>query len=62
MRTKLCREEKVNEQTDKKADTAETEEKANEYMKKAVEEFKKQNVVEDDRNYLVIKNEKVKWN
>ena len=27
MRTKLCREEKVNEQTDKKADTAETEEK-----------------------------------
>ena len=26
------------------------------------EEFKKQNVVEDDRNYLVIKNEKVKWN
>ena len=31
-------------------------------MKKAVEEFKKQNVVEDDRNYLVIKNEKVKWN
>ena len=31
-------------------------------MKKAVEEFKKQNVVEDDRNYIVIKNEKVKWN
>ena len=27
MRTKLCREEKVNEQTDKKADTAETEKK-----------------------------------
>ena len=43
-------------------DSLETEEKANEYMKKAVEEFKKQNVVEDDRNYLVIKNEKVKWN
>ena len=31
-------------------------------MKKSVEEIKKQNVVEDDRNYLVIKNEKVKWN
>ena len=38
-----------------------TEEKAKEYFNKALKDFKESNIVEDNRNYLVIKGVKTSW-
>lgn len=42
-------------------DELDTEEKAKDYLNKALEDFKKENIVEDERNYIIIKGEKASW-
>ena len=39
-------------------DELDTEEKAKSYFEKALENFKKENVLEDERNYVIIKGQK----
>lgn len=42
-------------------DELDTEEKAKSYFEKALENFKKENVLEDERNYVIIKGQKTSW-